>query len=212
MYVRVPELQKTICCHSWAAVERVQSARLVRRRWRRGPLENFGSSVILSLHEWTVGMEGRWSPNMYICWCSCISGGIRRIHQLAENTRYFRARLKEMGFIIYGNDHSPVVPILLYMPGKVVWVQNFFFKYCKNIKWILAKMVNWRIEQSDLRCTICQDAYNFIKSRYTLYRQYRETPCICQEHLPFWLHWIKTKAKIWGDNMAEDGKRRLEEM
>ncbi|CAG09522.1 unnamed protein product, partial [Tetraodon nigroviridis] len=56
----------------------------------------------------------------------CIMGkdgsteGIRRIRQLAENTRYFRARLKEMGFIIYGNDHSPVVPILLYMPGKVV--------------------------------------------------------------------------------------------
>lgn len=59
--------------------------------------------------------------------CLCTSGGvlalivgIRRIRQLAENTRYFRARLKEMGFIIYGNDDSPVVPILLYMPGKVV--------------------------------------------------------------------------------------------
>uniref|UniRef100_A0A7N6A278 serine C-palmitoyltransferase n=1 Tax=Anabas testudineus TaxID=64144 RepID=A0A7N6A278_ANATE len=43
-----------------------------------------------------------------------------RIRQLAENSRYFRARLKEMGFIIYGSDDSPVVPILLYMPGKVV--------------------------------------------------------------------------------------------
>ncbi|XP_054654951.1 serine palmitoyltransferase 3 isoform X1 [Dunckerocampus dactyliophorus] len=56
----------------------------------------------------------------------CITGhdgnreGIRRIRQLAQNTRYFRARVKEMGFIIYGNDDSPVVPILLYMPGKVV--------------------------------------------------------------------------------------------
>ncbi|KAM9727699.1 serine palmitoyltransferase 3 isoform 2-T2 [Menidia menidia] len=56
----------------------------------------------------------------------CIMGkdgsteGIRRIRQLAENTKYFRARLKEMGFIIYGNDDSPVVPVLLYMPGKVV--------------------------------------------------------------------------------------------
>ncbi|XP_068424223.1 serine palmitoyltransferase 3 isoform X2 [Clinocottus analis] len=56
----------------------------------------------------------------------CIMGkdgrteGVRRIRKLAENTRYFRARLKEMGFIIYGNDDSPVVPILLYMPGKVV--------------------------------------------------------------------------------------------
>uniref|UniRef100_A0A3Q3VK23 serine C-palmitoyltransferase n=1 Tax=Mola mola TaxID=94237 RepID=A0A3Q3VK23_MOLML len=56
----------------------------------------------------------------------CITGkdgsteGIRRIRQLAENTRYFRARLKELGFIIYGGDDSPVIPILLYMPGKVV--------------------------------------------------------------------------------------------
>ncbi|XP_045566200.1 serine palmitoyltransferase 3 [Salmo salar] len=56
----------------------------------------------------------------------CIMGldgttvGQARVHQLAENTRYFRSRLQEMGFIIYGNDYSPVVPILLYMPGKVV--------------------------------------------------------------------------------------------
>ncbi|KAF0027316.1 hypothetical protein F2P81_020057 [Scophthalmus maximus] len=61
----------------------------------------------------------------------CIMGkdgsteGIKRIRQLAENTRYFRARLKEMGFIIYGNDDSPVVPILLYMPGKVVYQLHY---------------------------------------------------------------------------------------
>ncbi|KAL0983682.1 hypothetical protein UPYG_G00131300 [Umbra pygmaea] len=56
----------------------------------------------------------------------CIMGldgttiGQARVHQLAENTRYFRCRLQEMGFIIYGNDDSPVIPLLLYMPGKVV--------------------------------------------------------------------------------------------
>uniref|UniRef100_A0A4W5L896 Aminotransferase class I/classII domain-containing protein n=1 Tax=Hucho hucho TaxID=62062 RepID=A0A4W5L896_9TELE len=56
----------------------------------------------------------------------CIMGldgttlGQARVQQLAENTHYFRSRLQEMGFIIYGNDDSPVVPILLYMPGKVV--------------------------------------------------------------------------------------------
>ncbi|XP_004559826.1 serine palmitoyltransferase 3 [Maylandia zebra] len=56
----------------------------------------------------------------------CIMGkdgsteGLRRIRQLAENTKYFRSRLKEMGFIIYGNNDSPVVPVLLYMPAKVV--------------------------------------------------------------------------------------------
>ncbi|XP_046884623.1 serine palmitoyltransferase 3 isoform X2 [Hypomesus transpacificus] len=56
----------------------------------------------------------------------CIMGldgttvGISRVQQLAANTRYFRSRLQEMGFIIYGNEDSPVVPVLLYMPGKVV--------------------------------------------------------------------------------------------
>eukprot|EP00731_Ephydatia_muelleri_P037520 Em0495g1a len=46
-------------------------------------------------------------------------GGMRRIAQLAENARYFRKRLREMGFIIYGNDVTPVVPMLIFEPGKV---------------------------------------------------------------------------------------------
>lgn len=69
-------------------------------------------------------MQGKISELLHY---SCTSGdvlvligGIRRIRQLAENTRYFRAKLKNMGFIIYGDDDSPVVPVLLYMPGKVV--------------------------------------------------------------------------------------------
>ena len=41
------------------------------------------------------------------------------IQQLAENVRYFRRRLKSMGFIIYGNEDSPVVPLMLYMPAKI---------------------------------------------------------------------------------------------
>ncbi|XP_027778127.3 serine palmitoyltransferase 3 [Marmota flaviventris] len=45
--------------------------------------------------------------------------GLQRIQQLAKNTKYFREKLKELGFIIYGNDKSPVVPVLLYMPSKV---------------------------------------------------------------------------------------------
>ncbi|KAM6128056.1 LOW QUALITY PROTEIN: serine palmitoyltransferase 3 [Pterocles gutturalis] len=45
--------------------------------------------------------------------------GLQRVRQLGKNTRYFRRRLHEMGFIIYGNDDSPVVPLLLYMPGKI---------------------------------------------------------------------------------------------
>ncbi|KAG9336664.1 hypothetical protein JZ751_003011 [Albula glossodonta] len=55
----------------------------------------------------------------------CIMGedgtsvGRERIQQLAENTTYFRRKLQEMGFIIYGNDDSPVVPMMLYMPAKI---------------------------------------------------------------------------------------------
>ncbi|KAM4723925.1 serine palmitoyltransferase 2-like [Anableps anableps] len=55
----------------------------------------------------------------------CIMGedgttiGSDRVRQLAGNTVYFRRRLREMGFIIYGNDDSPVVPMMLYMPAKI---------------------------------------------------------------------------------------------
>ncbi|XP_051951436.1 serine palmitoyltransferase 2-like isoform X1 [Xyrauchen texanus] len=55
----------------------------------------------------------------------CIMGkdgttlGQERLRQLSENTTYFRRRLHEMGFIIYGNNDSPVVPLMLYMPAKI---------------------------------------------------------------------------------------------
>lgn len=51
--------------------------------------------------------------------------GADRLRQLSQNTTYFRRRLHEMGFIIYGNDDSPVVPLMLYMPAKIGCV--FYF-------------------------------------------------------------------------------------
>jgi serine palmitoyltransferase len=48
-----------------------------------------------------------------------VNTGKKRIDTLAWNTSYFRRRLMEMGFIVYGNEHSPVIPILLFMPGKI---------------------------------------------------------------------------------------------
>lgn len=45
--------------------------------------------------------------------------GRRRIKQLADNTRYFRDKLVKMGFIVYGNYASPVVPVMLYMPSRI---------------------------------------------------------------------------------------------
>ena len=45
--------------------------------------------------------------------------GILRVAQLARNSKYFRQRLQQMGFIIYGHDDSPVIPLLLFMPAKI---------------------------------------------------------------------------------------------
>lgn len=45
--------------------------------------------------------------------------GKKRIDQLAWNSHYFRERLVKMGFIVYGNNDSPVVPLMLYMPAKI---------------------------------------------------------------------------------------------
>ncbi|XP_076312775.1 serine palmitoyltransferase 2-like isoform X2 [Tachypleus tridentatus] len=45
--------------------------------------------------------------------------GQKKIQQLAWNTRYVRENLRKMGFIVYGHDYSPVVPVLLYVPTKI---------------------------------------------------------------------------------------------
>ncbi|CAD1478089.1 unnamed protein product [Heterotrigona itama] len=45
--------------------------------------------------------------------------GKRRTKQLARNTRYFRRRLNQIGVIIYGNEDSPVVPMLVYLFSKI---------------------------------------------------------------------------------------------
>ena len=47
------------------------------------------------------------------------SEGKKRIDQLAWNSHYFREKLVKMGFIVYGNNDSPVVPLMLYMPAKI---------------------------------------------------------------------------------------------
>lgn len=45
--------------------------------------------------------------------------GKKRIKRLAKNTRYFRRRLNQIGVIIYGNEDSPVVPMLVYLFSKI---------------------------------------------------------------------------------------------
>jgi 7-keto-8-aminopelargonate synthetase-like enzyme len=53
--------------------------------------------------------------------------GQKRIQQLACNVRYFRRQLVDMGFIVYGNDNSPVVPVMIFMPAKIA-LEDIFRK------------------------------------------------------------------------------------
>ncbi|XP_012217853.1 serine palmitoyltransferase 2 isoform X2 [Linepithema humile] len=55
--------------------------------------------------------------------------GDKRIKQLARNTKYFRRRLNQIGVIIYGNDDSPVVPMLVYLFSKIGAVIRTLIKY-----------------------------------------------------------------------------------
>ncbi|KAJ5804662.1 uncharacterized protein N7518_000965 [Penicillium psychrosexuale] len=45
--------------------------------------------------------------------------GEERLQRLAFNSRYLRLGLKRLGFIVYGHDDSPIVPLLLFNPAKM---------------------------------------------------------------------------------------------
>ncbi|RKP05866.1 pyridoxal phosphate-dependent transferase, partial [Thamnocephalis sphaerospora] len=45
--------------------------------------------------------------------------GKQKLMALARNSRYFSSRLREMGFIVYGSEDSPVIPLLLFHPAKI---------------------------------------------------------------------------------------------
>lgn len=45
--------------------------------------------------------------------------GEERLQRLAFNSRYLRLGLKRLGFIIYGHDDSPIIPMMLYNPAKM---------------------------------------------------------------------------------------------
>ncbi|KAL4911533.1 hypothetical protein BDW74DRAFT_184825 [Aspergillus multicolor] len=45
--------------------------------------------------------------------------GLERVQRLTFNSRYLRLGLKRLGFIVYGHDDSPIVPLMLYHPAKM---------------------------------------------------------------------------------------------
>jgi serine palmitoyltransferase len=45
--------------------------------------------------------------------------GEERLQRIAFNSRYLRLGLKRLGYIVYGHDDSPIIPIILYHPAKL---------------------------------------------------------------------------------------------
>ena len=54
--------------------------------------------------------------------------GQERLQRLAFNSRYLRLGLKRLGFIVYGGDDSPVVPLLMYNTGKILAFSRHMLK------------------------------------------------------------------------------------
>lgn len=55
--------------------------------------------------------------------------GKERLERITFNSRYLRLGLKRLGFIVYGNDDSPVVPMMLYTPAKMPAASRMYLKY-----------------------------------------------------------------------------------
>ncbi|PBP17476.1 serine palmitoyltransferase 2 [Diplocarpon rosae] len=50
---------------------------------------------------------------------TCPGQGEERLQRIAFNSRYLRLGLKRLGYITYGHDDSPIIPIMLYNPAKM---------------------------------------------------------------------------------------------
>ena len=46
--------------------------------------------------------------------------GRQKAISLLDNSRYFRKELRKRGFLVYGNNDSPVVPLMTFYITKVV--------------------------------------------------------------------------------------------
>lgn len=62
--------------------------------------------------------------------------GARRITQLAENVRFFREGLTKRGFVVIGDDDSPVIPVMVIVPAKM----SAFSRLCleRNVAVVIA--------------------------------------------------------------------------
>ncbi|CAK5263353.1 unnamed protein product [Mycena citricolor] len=55
--------------------------------------------------------------------------GKDRLRRLTFNSRYLHEGLNKLGFITYGHGMSPVIPLLLYQPGKMILFHRMMKEY-----------------------------------------------------------------------------------
>lgn len=78
------------------------------------------------------------------------SEGVVRLRRLAFNSRYLHLGLKKLGFIVYGHFSSPIVPLLLFTPGKM----NMFHRMMKDRKTPIVVVVVAYPATSILACRV----------------------------------------------------------
>merc|ERR1712063_140654 len=85
--------------------------------------------------------------------------GQRRLVQLRNNATYFRRRLKELGFLVIGNGDSPVIPLMILQPAKML----LFSRLClqKNLAVVMASYPATEVELS--RARFCVSAGHTIE-------------------------------------------------
>ncbi|KAG1807481.1 serine palmitoyltransferase 2 [Suillus subaureus] len=82
------------------------------------------SSIIVP-NESAEELSGMAPASMLPTWinlCPSLADGSEarvRMRRLAFNCRYLHAGLKKLGFIVYGHASSPIVPLLIFNPGKL---------------------------------------------------------------------------------------------
>lgn len=54
--------------------------------------------------------------------------GMRKIAAVRENSNFFREELRRMGCEVLGDEDSPVMPIMLYLPSKIAAFSRECFK------------------------------------------------------------------------------------
>lgn len=71
--------------------------------------------------------------------------GQHRLERLAFNARYLNHGLRKLGFIVWGSRDSPVVPLLIFQPGKM----NSFSELMLRRDWALPPSKRWEVADKE---------------------------------------------------------------